>query len=961
MKHTLHARVVLICLTITVLTTPLYQPAEVLESQAALPQPLAQQAAVGDITYKIEWTDQATDAYSWAGTTFFGYAQSATQQTIENQGDAIVRAPAAGGIWSAPSLNLLHTNTKSFSDSERDGCIKVNERRWVTDPASEMGRSIAAVNFLPPTQHPDGSWHMRDPADLLVAGASFRWPFHLDHREITCVSGQHDYATDGYDNGADFAFRPIPDLAGNATGTQFTGRLSYTDDTAGHHWLVERTIKVTRLGACASSGAAILDASDPRVNHLELISGGIDHILPGEETTVAVQVLCDSVPIKNAEIQIGVKPQFGSGGHFHDQDDRPRGYLDDVKITRVQPAITRRTDNQGFIEIRLAPGKDTQDEAIGIAGDYDITFTPVAFPDAENQFRVEVGYRNFVEVSSSEGIETVGYQTKHLLGNTYATGTTSLRLKQLAANFREFLGNQLGILQCDQWPPKLAVNDISLPNGGLFDVLGWDARAGKVRGQPWQPPHYTHVDGTVVDFSLAPTSPCLGPWRSELIQLGRGYGTWIGGATLTLRFNQGGATPTRPTSTASGPDLGVVAFLSSREIPAVAPGQTVTYTVGVNNLNGAVAAHNVALTATLPAGLTFVSADPAPASPINPEQPVWEMGTITTTQRSQLASIVARVNPGIAPGSVLTVTANASTTDAETDLTDNHDEAFGLLVQPIGPDLVVESDLAGVPMTVDQPITTTIDVTNYGNVASPDATLSLTLPPSVTLLSAVPFTPTINAAGLTWNLGVLAPEAMRRITLTLRPDLLLATSVSFNPEVVSSKLLTYTLNAATSGPDIDPANNTATMAGPVASTGNDAQVWLHSAATRTGGISTGQDLTYTIRYANYGNQTAPTTTVTLTLGSGLVLLSSQPAATRIISGTKLGWDLGDLPVGMTGEFQVRARVDAALPEGTVTAATINSTAYDIAPLNNVAQDWRPVIVAALTQHIYLPLVTRTTH
>ena len=57
----------------------------------------------------------------------------------------------------------------------------------------------------------------------------------------------------------------------------------------------------------------------------------------------------------------------------------------------------------------------------------------------------------------------------------------------------------------------------------------------------------------------------------------------------------------------SGPDLTTVAFLSDPEDRYTAgAGQTVTYTVGVENLATDAPAHGVIVTATLPAGLSLV-------------------------------------------------------------------------------------------------------------------------------------------------------------------------------------------------------------------------------------------------------------------------------------------------------------------------------------------------------------------
>ena len=147
------------------------------------------------------------------------------------------------------------------------------------------------------------------------------------------------------------------------------------------------------------------------------------------------------------------------------------------------------------------------------------------------------------------------------------TGTLT-SLSMLAMDFRDAVNQIPGLVLCDPWPPKLRVNDISLEGGGLFDVRGWDVQRGQMWSAEWEPPHYTHRDGTVVDISA--NYPCANNLlRALLIRLGRQYGTWIGGPVLTLKMDAGLLRSNSAAPTAN-PDLGVVAFRSDRDVPTVA-------------------------------------------------------------------------------------------------------------------------------------------------------------------------------------------------------------------------------------------------------------------------------------------------------------------------------------------------------------------------------------------------------
>src|SRR5439155_5147295 len=190
--------------------------------------------------------------------------------------------------------------------------------------------------------------------------------------------------------------------------------------------------------------------------------------------------------------------------------------------------------------------------------------------------------------------------------------------------------------------------------------------------------------------------------------------------------------------------------------------------------------------------------------------------------------------------------------------------AFGLTVQPPGPDLVVASELGAAAMTVGQPVSFTVSVDNAGNATAASAAFTLTLPVSVTLASANPPATSAVAGGYRWNLGSLAPAALKTITLTVALDPLLAAQVSFDPDVQPSGNLTYTLRAGSPTPDIDPVSNVQQVVVPVTLPGPDTAVWMGVLGAGAPGTLTGtQAVTYTIRYGHFGNQIAQTSTLTL--------------------------------------------------------------------------------------------------
>lgn len=712
------------------------------------------------------------------------------------------------------------------------------------------------------------------------------------------------------------------------------------------------------------AGGAYTDGQSPNLRDLQVTLSDAQPILPHESAELTATVTnCAGQPIKNADLKISVRPQAHSGGHYHagqtDDDDRPRGYLAGEKITTDKPAITRRTDADGRVVIPFTPGKDTRLESIGIAGDYVITVEAVRFPQRMAKSTVRVGYQDFVEVTDGQHLRVVGDTGAHP-DNTWADRWTAQRLPVLAANWREVAETYRAQNTCADdvapliWPPYLLVNDISLINGGLFDVIGWDAQAGRVRGAEWQPPPYTHTDGRVVDFSLRNVPTCLAaPLRADLIQIGRRFGSWIGGqATLTLRMN--GALPRLPQPTSTGADLGVVAFRSDRDIPIVSAGQIVTFAVGVNNLDGTDPAQGVLLTATLPHGLSFLSAEPDPIG-ITAQQVTWTIDALPALTRTHLITLVTQIAPTVTVGSVLTLTTDAGLNGIDVDLADNHD-AVGLIVQPAAPDLVLDSELDGTVFEAGQLLTTTIDVTNYGALAAPHTQLTVTLPTSVTLVSANPITSAASIGQAVWSLGTLAPDAIKTVTVTLQPQAGLA--VHYAANLGAGWPLTFTLDANSSAIDLSPDSNQAIVVAPLRRLGHDAVAWLSTTGDQTGSIVAGQNLTLTLHYANYGEMIAPTTTLTLTLASGLSIVSAQPAAQRLISGTMAGWDLGTLSPGDQGVVLVNVHVNDLSPEGSFAAVNINAPTYDFNMENNFALREFPGAVPSGAYRLSLPLVRR---
>jgi uncharacterized repeat protein (TIGR01451 family) len=173
-------------------------------------------------------------------------------------------------------------------------------------------------------------------------------------------------------------------------------------------------------------------------------------------------------------------------------------------------------------------------------------------------------------------------------------------------------------------------------------------------------------------------------------------------------------------------------------------------------------------------------------------------------------------------------------------------------------------------------------------------------------------------------------------------------------------VLTYILETESAIADAAPGNNIEQSVTPIVFSGSAPAVWLSVQSPDPGRLKPGQDVTYTIRYDNLGSKAAHTTTVTVSLSSGLNPFNILPAPTRVLSDTNFAggvfvWDLGDLAVGSSNVIQIQAHVGAVPPDGSLVLATIHSGDYDVHTLAGGAFDLRK---ATFPPRIFLPLVWR---
>ena len=386
------------------------------------------------------------------------------------------------------------------------------------------------------------------------------------------------------------------------------------------------------------------------------------------------------------------------------------------------------------------------------------------------------------------------------------------------------------------------------------------------------------------------------------------------------------------------PDLGVTVLAAGSDLrPITAPGQPFLFRIGLDNMKGAADAHHVKLSALLPKGLKFQSSDPPPTRLDSGYNPVWEIDALPAKALPRLFEVTAETETDLAPGRQLEISAEAESSEGNTNSADNH-ASYTIYVQSVGPALVFRgSTLDSVPLTTVGPATFKVDVRNAGNLPAIGTRLEATLPKEMKFDKADPQPESSSGQIVAFKLGDLARAESRSVTIT----------VEFDPHQISDVLqgdrpLTFAFKVSGAGSDGKVTDSHFEITKRVESPGQDVAVWLTIVgAKEPGELVPGSDVTSVITYANLGNQPAHKVAVALNLGAGLAIAHSDPRPTgtgtdNTYPGGVAHWDIGDLGVGMSQTIRSVIHVASVPDDGALVNATITADGIDIDTSNNSA-------------------------
>jgi len=391
---------------------------------------------------------------------------------------------------------------------------------------------------------------------------------------------------------------------------------------------------------------------------------------------------------------------------------------------------------------------------------------------------------------------------------------------------------------------------------------------------------------------------------------------------------------------------------------SVVPGGTVAYTLSYSNSSTS-AATGVVITETVPANTTFNAGASTAGWACVPDNNAGSTCTLAIGSvaggASGSATYAVTVNASV-PAGVTSIANSATIGDDGTGGPDpNPGDNTGSDTTPVNaaPDLTVVKSDGGASVAPGGTVAYTLFYDNNGNQGATGVVLTETVPANTTFnagASSAGWTCVPNNnAGSTCSLAVGALAALTGAARTF------AVTVA-NPLAVGVTLVANTVSIAddgSNGPDPSPGNNSGSDTTPI-----DAAPDL--AVTKSDGgasVVPGTSVTYTLNYANNGNQDAV----------GVLLTETVPANTTFNAGASTaGWAcvpdanagstctlaIGALAAGGSGSATYTVDVPANLPgavtqiANSVVVADDGSNGPDPNPGDNTGSDTTPVAPAS---------------
>ncbi len=327
-------------------------------------------------------------------------------------------------------------------------------------------------------------------------------------------------------------------------------------------------------------------------------------------------------------------------------------------------------------------------------------------------------------------------------------------------------------------------------------------------------------------------------------------------------------------------------------------GSEATYSISVLS-TGTGANTQIKLIDTLPAGMSFVSADREPIQVGN--QLTFDLGTLNQGALATVEIVLQATQPGAQVNSVRATSAEGASDD---------DSVVTQVVRPVLAVTKTGPESALINTDFDYSIT----VENIGDGTAYSATLTDTLPAGLTYVSSSPEA-TVDGSTVTWSLG----------------------NIGSSTDTNNSSTVTLTVRATEGGVIENSAVAAAEGVGVVAEEARASTTILVPEITieKTGrsAMFVGNQATYMLTATNSGD--APLTGVTITEGipAGMSYVSSDPVGTVSEDMTQVVWDVGSLEVDASTSVTVTLQAEAESTITNTASATAAEGASDTSELS----------------------------
>lgn len=346
--------------------------------------------------------------------------------------------------------------------------------------------------------------------------------------------------------------------------------------------------------------------------------------------------------------------------------------------------------------------------------------------------------------------------------------------------------------------------------------------------------------------------------------------------------------------------------------------QTVTYTMTVEN-SAADTANDVNVTASVPAGMSFISATPSTGTCtfIAPNVQCT-LGSLLGTGSGGspvTISIIMRAMAG--GGSSPTTVATATTSSADTNPANNSLSQQTTITS--GADLALTVTDSPDPVNGSGVITYTLSPQNLGPDGVVNARIVNTLPPGVNFISA---------AGSGWSCSQSGQVVTCNRADTQAPGALPQLVIQGRVNIGSGNITNSATISSPVTPDGIPANDTALTTTAV-NPGTDLGISKGVSPTP---VIAGQAATFTLNTVNNGPSAASTVIMSDTLPAGFTgIAASGPGWTCGVSGQTVSCTLASYAAGTSSAITITATAPASVPPAGLASsntATIASATFD---------------------------------